>query len=775
VGFLLFADTDRQNRLYISFILNNGGDERMKRIIHRRWLAGALTAALLAAMPANALAAEQATPATPAPKTSESALTPGAPPISRPTPQLSQEQALAKLKEHLPVPKETASLVINGHLNAQPGRLSWEFSIELHEGNGSMTGYGFAAVDATTGRILHYWGQNPDTGYIRTGPVPPARPEAEAREQAWKLVQQLYPEAVAKVKPAEAPAYVPTPFGMPAEAYAFNWVEHRNGIPMPSSQITVALDKSTLEVASLSYALQDGVSVSDATATVTPEQAMKRWKETVQPRLMYRAIAENVPTGSRTTGYELVYMFEGTGLLVDALTGEFSAARSPVQLYQEAKPVPAGEEPAVALPLGPITEEAATKAAAAVLQAPAGAQLIVEQERYEPTGLSVRHMTPGGSGTVVFDQKTGLIRQAYRSLPSQGAPAAEVTPAQEEQAKQVALRVVQQYFSQIRSELRLETAPNPIPIRQDNRYRRFRFQRYVNGVQAGYDGVHVTVDLQSMTWRDMSSNWTTGVEFPPVTNVMTPTKALETLFASHKAELIYQPVIKIAQAPMMGMPYEPPTEAALVYQLSGTGGMVLNAYTGADAPPAPETPNAMEAALKRAAGNWAEGELRYMLRLNLLTADTLNPDAPLSRAEAVKWLLNSQRMGYSYSQTTLPFTDVDQSHSAYDAVASAYAQGWLRPAGEATEFRPDDRATRADFAVWAVRMLGLGDLARTNLAVQGRFTDLAGLTAEQRNAANFLEALALVSSGEKFRGAEPITQAEAAALVVRIINLKFTR
>ncbi|MDB4895507.1 MAG: hypothetical protein JWN15_1769, partial [Firmicutes bacterium] len=66
--------------------------------------------------------------------------------------------------------------------------------------------------------------------------------------------------------------------------------------------------------------------------------------------------------------------------------------------------------------------------------------------------------------------------------------------------------------------------------------------------------------------------------------------------------------------------------------------------------------------------------------------------------------------------------------------------------------------------------LKLDGLGRSELVTSSTFTDTASLSTEERNAAAFLQALGIASRGERFRGSAQLTQAEAAAFTVRLIN-----
>lgn len=172
-------------------------------------------------------------------------------------------------------------------------------------------------------------------------------------------------------------------------------------------------------------------------------------------------------------------------------------------------------------------------------------------------------------------------------------------------------------------------------------------------------------------------------------------------------------------------------------------------------------------------GHWAEGELRFLLTNWVITADELNPEGTLTRTQALNLLIRAyqQYMGYwSFRESEIPYTDVPADSALAEAVRYAIGREVLQPEGEAPVFGGDQQVSRAEFAIWLVRLMKLGRLAQSDLKTEPNFADAAELTPEQRNAAAFLEALGVIPSGGAFRGSEPITQAEAAAMVIRTLE-----
>ncbi|HWI62639.1 MAG TPA: PepSY domain-containing protein, partial [Symbiobacteriaceae bacterium] len=582
-------------------------------------------------------------------------------PADRPEPQITSEQAQQRLEEFFTLPKPSTGVELQWGLSSRGAGPVWELNITIREGNGA-TGFSIATVDAVTGRILSYNGAGAVPGPVRVGPLDPVRTEAEARGRAWALVQKVAPDRAPALHDALpgnpgyiSPAYYPWGDTLQADAYQFTWIEHHEGIPVPFSSVTVSVHKQTLEYLSLQVNLAEGITYEAGPAKVTPEAALERWQSAAKPQLTYQPVTALSFWGKDRTGeFRLVYSYGGAGRQVDAMTGDWAADPSPVPALNRPEPKPA--EPEVVppgdvkpvLPAAlPLTEMEAHKLALELLDLPAGADLHGEAFPSGPDpAIRLQYYTEEASGSVQFDPKTGLILGAYRSSRASqpGGPGGQpVTPEQEAEARQVAVKVVQTYYSQYLNSLRLEPAPQ-IWGAPEEPTRRFWFTRYVGGMPVPGDGIWVNVDTQTMQWRDLSASWTEGASFPSPVRALTPGAAREIFLAGLKPVLVYRPVYPAEGPEMNRWSIRQPTEAELVYSLvPGVGPYQVDALTGLPLDWDGLPFGSLAAANAKVAGHWAEGALRFMIGSRAVRADRVDPDAPLTRGEAVTLLLTRSR------------------------------------------------------------------------------------------------------------------------------------
>ncbi|MDF2630603.1 MAG: Propeptide PepSY amd peptidase [Symbiobacteriaceae bacterium] len=757
----------------------------------KQFVSATVAAVLVLGIPASALGAEappaavteQATPAKPAPAPAP------APAKKAPEPKITEAQALAALQEFFTLPEKRPNFDYQANLAVEGDRMIWRIEATYREQN-STTGFSLGAVDAMTGQILHYAGPQWLPQPIRTGPLTGVKSRESAKARAEALLKKVVPHKFAFLQEGGpwTSAYYYGGMEDRGDTYQFVFTEYVNGIPFPGSSVTVGVHKQTLAYESLQVGLMEGLTFQPGPAKVTPEEALKVYQTEAKANLAYYAFTVGYPYGyPKPSEVKLLYSIDNMWRAVDAMTGKWAEEANyyprpePEKPLPAPEPVPAGNVTPVKAAAVPLTKETARAFAAEMLGVRA-VDLRVDDYGYMDEQLyRFSIYDEHGSATVQLDPKSGLIRNAWRhqsgpmSPPSEGSAEAQpeppVTPEMEEQAKQAAFAVAQTYFSDLRDQLQL--TPDPfVTENPEQSSRRFRFTRKIHGLEVPNDYMYVSIDLKTLKWQEISSNFTLGLAFPEPTGVISAEKALAAALAGREPMLIYRPIYPemSPDQPRFG-PLPRPTEAQLVYVLrpesnSGT----IDAFTGE--PGALGSPSNIETAFAKVDGHWAEGELQYFIGRGTITGDRLAPDAPLSRGLAIAILLGrtNQFNHYPFGGSDLPYSDIEQ-HDSYGAVRAAWNEGWLRPTGDETTFRPDASVTRAEFAVWAVRALGIGALARSeSLQVTDAYPDLGGLTVEQRNAVNFLAALGLLKSGGTFRGNDTMTQAEGAALTVRIYN-----
>lgn len=750
-----------------------------------RGIAALLLAAALV-LPAQGWAAE----ATPAPMPMPpGARTPGGAPDRAPVETISREAALAAIEQWFKLPADGPGR-LEANLSTWGPRPTWEFMYMIERDNGGR-GFGVGRVDAQTGQILEFNLPLSEVLPMRTGPRPQPHSRTEAWLKAWQLVQGLYPEAAGRVRTAPAGLEDPFQYYYPSSAHdvwRFYWLEYVDGVPVPGSLIHVGIDKETLEFVSVRYGLQEQVTYQPQAVTLSPNDALEAFRSMAKPQLSYQPAQPKLPYGQRAQAVSLVYRF-------DHLMGALSAATGkPVQSV----PAPFLQTPGDAVqPVAPGDPALAVRPASLPLQAaeipavltpllvglPEGSRWVADPNSYVYDYTSpfppmmARLETPdggGGSGSATVDMATGQVRHAYR-WNSSGGPGRAYTDEDYAKALAVATDLVQQLYHDLVPELRV--SPVPLIQRYDPTRAQYFFQRFVNGIPVAGHGIHVTIDMESLSWNSLSLNWQADLSFPDPAGVIGPEKALEGYLAGRRAILAWQLQPVNPEAGYSDGRQQVEQKATLVYRLSRLTDRpdlpLVDARSGEVVDYAGGRPFGEAEKDRLLAGHWAEGELRFLAATGAIDLQQTPLDKVLTRGEALQLLIYGTRyiwMGGG-RPVELPYTDLDRTSPYYQAVQDAYRKGWLQGTGKS--FEADRPVTRIEAAVWLANGLGLNRLMQSSLQAESRFTDLAGLSRPERNAVVLLEALGILGGyqgSDKFGPQAELTVAEAAALVGRFYN-----
>ncbi|NLT95788.1 MAG: hypothetical protein GXW85_09710 [Clostridia bacterium] len=169
---------------------------------------------------------------------------------------------------------------------------------------------------------------------------------------------------------------------------------------------------------------------------------------------------------------------------------------------------------------------------------------------------------------------------------------------------------------------------------------------------------------------------------------------------------------------------------------------------------------------KDIAGHWAENDILYLHQQNIVKgrdASHFAPDAGVTRAEAVSLL---SRIFQWETANTNPFTDIPDDYWAKEPILQAYNHTIIRGIS-ADKFGPEQKLTRAQLAVILQRAFAI--------EFEGQLKyDFQDVPANHWAAYEIytLKSKGLISgrTSEKYVPDSPVTRAELAAMVARIIK-----
>ena len=169
--------------------------------------------------------------------------------------------------------------------------------------------------------------------------------------------------------------------------------------------------------------------------------------------------------------------------------------------------------------------------------------------------------------------------------------------------------------------------------------------------------------------------------------------------------------------------------------------------------------------------SWANEDIKFMTELGIIDGyddGTFLPNNSVSRAEFSKMMVLT--LGLSTEAPSTPFfADVDATawFCPYVESARGYLTGFRL--NNKDYFRPNDKAVREDMAVAIV--LGLGLSADTNEAILDEYSDKGSISSNLRPyVARAISEGIMIGSNGSFNAQEPLTRAEAATLLTRLIK-----
>lgn len=100
--------------------------------------------------------------------------------------------------------------------------------------------------------------------------------------------------------------------------------------------------------------------------------------------------------------------------------------------------------------------------------------------------------------------------------------------------------------------------------------------------------------------------------------------------------------------------------------------------------------------------HWAVGAINALVKGKIISSDKyFYPNEPITREQLAQWFVNAWKWKRS---TSVPFTDVKEGETNYEAIQTLVAVGVAKGFEDGT-FRPKEPVTRAQFAVFLYRAL----------------------------------------------------------------------
>lgn len=121
--------------------------------------------------------------------------------------------------------------------------------------------------------------------------------------------------------------------------------------------------------------------------------------------------------------------------------------------------------------------------------------------------------------------------------------------------------------------------------------------------------------------------------------------------------------------------------------------------------------------------HWAQEEITALSQLGIINGSgdyRFEPKRAITRAEAVAMVVKAYKPNGSVSASQKPFKDVSASHWAYEEIARAVQQGWIKGFPDGS-FKANQPITRVEMAV----IIGHADGIKPRFPIAAPFTDVS--------------------------------------------------
>lgn len=739
---------------------------------------------------------------------------PGNNSASQTDPQISKDQAIAAAKKYIQIPDgyTLESVYLNSYMNQNGKSIpSWNLNYvkrvkDQYYGNLNLT------VNGLDGKLTGYSMYDNDPSHKPSYPPKADYKQAKEIAAAWILKMDLNDKEQLLYNDRDEKS-----FRTPLDGnYQYNIRYDRsvNGVPYPENGVNVTVNGEG-QVVGYNYNWDDSVIFESNVKPIGLEEAAKAFHEQSNVSLTYQ-----IPYQAKDKKTPVI-TYTMDSFQLNAADGK---PWSPTQ--QPVAPA-ASSEPITAQPLGEkasssqnLTKDQAIQKVTSAFGVTSSAKL--EEASYNEytnqdngeinSSWNLRWSLPDtekdedsaafkrvdNSIWATVNSKTGEIQNYNVSIPYDraGSQAVNAKVSQEE-AKSKAIEFVKQqlpaYTSELVPDMIAEKDIQPDQLKQMRNWD-VHFKRVIDGVNAGYEGVNVSIDRETGAIVSFYNSIST-IDYPKQKPaVLELDQAKEKLLSQYDIQLNYatryqpgNPILLDAKYKLMvaageippsaaGSASNQPAVAQLVYSLlpkytrepvmlDAQTGDWKNASTG-------EIISLEKVKVDDIEGHWAQNELQLMLDYEALDVKDgkVNPDQSITRGEMIKMLviaMNGGSGGIHYgAERKASFSDVSAGSAYFAYVENAVDRGLLDPG---TEFQPEAKMTREDMAQLIVKALGFSSLTKYDGIFNSSFADKASI--KHVGEAAIVVGLDIMSLTDgSFNPSQEVTKAQAATAFFRYLQ-----
>lgn len=594
----------------------------------------------------------------------------------------------------------------------------------------------------------------------------------EAQKVANKFIEKFDKSEEYELVPNEYNYYSSSILTQPVQ-YSFTYVKKKSGIPISDQTINIGvLGDGTVTSYYKTKNITDNFTYDDPSKKQNESVIANRLRDALKAQLSYR-IDTNYSTGDYTV--KLVYQPNSQVTSgIHALTGEWLTLEGLSSTLSTQAITPIVTEPLSAKQPNLTSEQAQAMAQKLLATDQKGVKLTIEsiEETTTETGKAVYEIQymyqyrNGGRGTVLtIDKATGEIinySDIKNSLEVQDDDSNTKGDLTRQQALEKATAYVKEWVPSYAHQYALPVVEAFYQDYNDSYY--FTFPRIVNGLTVEGDQISVNVDAKTGDILSLYVNAYDDMEWPAATDILTQQEATKLLNDQLKLKLQYVNHPKVENEPHYSLAYQPIFKEGSYAAIDAKTGEWLDVFGMANSnKPTIEHPTAAE-------------ELNYLIHAGILEIDeTFNPDAHVTKEEALKVLLKSVTYMYyhsrynEYETTNQSFTDITPDHALYSFVTRALKMGMLDASTKT--FNATTSLSNEELAKWVIGTLKLNKPAQLSDIYELNYSDAAQVDKELRGYVALAYAMGLLEAeNNQLKPKSDVTYAQLAQVTIRLAH-----
>ncbi|OXT09327.1 peptidase M4 [Thermoanaerobacterium thermosaccharolyticum] len=688
---------------------------------------------------------------------------------------LAQTNSKIELKQAIEIAKEKLNIPSSGY----------NFNSNYYESDGNKTwfltwtsstkGNINVNVDADTGEIISYNFYRPDNASVS---IIPKHTREEAKEVAVNFLNKIIPEKFKETKEQDIDDYYGNNTKIAYNTtYSFNFVRIVNGIPFQGNQITVEVDKNTLEVQSYYLNWGYGYSFPDPKSAISKDKALQVFKDNNSLRLQYNIVYTNVYGKNELTPQAILVYSLANNEPVDAITGKilpqgyygpFIGGMGSKSMDNSQVLSPEEQKAVDDISLY-ISKDKAIESVKEKLPFTIDSKYSLSNSNLYKDSTNANSAiwsfgwtyTEGGNYNYVsaaVDATTGELKSFYRGDNDNSSVQGKTPKYTKEQLKSIA----ENYLAKIQPEKFKEMEYQDVPSsKYDNSpYTIFNYIYKSNGILCPFNAISISVNKYTGDIISYSLSWT-DIKLPSSDSIISLDDAYKVLLNNSNFELNYI----IYYSPDSNN--QNSKDIRLVYQITNFNGLIdarSGAYVDYSGKPIAKDDNTQFTDI---AGNWAEKDILLLAQYGIADGKDgkFMPNDYILQKDFIKMLVKSLQP----NNVIIPLTSNEDEN--YDNYYNVAINSKIITENEK---KPDSKVTRQDAAKFIVRSLNLKYIADlNNIYTLDYYKDADKIEDSSKGYVAILYGLNIMTGNNGyFNPDENLTRAQVASILVRYLRVE---